>query len=295
MPNESSEPDSLRRRWFWVAIAVAALLAFLGFNAPGLLDLAKKSHRTILGHSGWPQWASVCDVGESADLGCMSYSVVAAEWRTFVDVNPARAKGDVRFVSVNENKLELPEFSHVSEGAGLARADGTLYRATEGKTVSNGELLLEIEALEGGEAGNAARGTTISLVNPVPGLSPQAVVTSSGLVGGGPGPRLDALTGEVRYLIVDVEMSNRDLKSSRRAVLPGLVDRGGEKFTADSVAMRVAVGADPYGVSIVPPGGTARSRLVFRAPHSRQLALWVGDPCDAELWAVMLLAPSFRR
>lgn len=295
MPQASLGIGSQRRRWILGAAALAAILAFLGLNAPALVRLTGKAQRVISGHSEWPEWASVREVGEQADLGCMTYSVVGAEWRSIVDVNPVPARGWVSLFSTSVNELDLPEFAHVPEGTRFSRADGALYRATQGGTISEGVLSLEIEALEGGDVGNADPGSKLSLVNPVAGLSPKATVTSEGVSGGAPGPRLDVLTGEIRYLVVDLEVANRDGESPRRAVVAGLIDSSGEKFAADVAAMRAAVGADPYGVIVAAPGETVRSRLVFRVPHNRRLALCVGDPCGSQLWASMLLDPSFRR
>lgn len=71
---------------------------------------------------------------------------------------------------------------------------GTVWQAPSGATYATlaeavipgeSEVVVEVQATDAGSAGNVEAGTTLSLVSPVAGVNSSAVVSGSGLVGGG--------------------------------------------------------------------------------------------------------------
>lgn len=64
------------------------------------------------------------------------------------------------------------------------RADGTVYRSTEGVTVASGTATVPVRAAAAGDAGDTAAGITLTLISPIAGLVPQALVATGGLSGG---------------------------------------------------------------------------------------------------------------
>ncbi len=66
----------------------------------------------------------------------------------------------------------------------MQRADGVIYRITDGGTIASGTLAVTVEALVAGTAGNCDEGTELTFVTPVAGVNATGVVDGDGLSGG---------------------------------------------------------------------------------------------------------------
>lgn len=66
----------------------------------------------------------------------------------------------------------------------VLQKDGREYETTEEVAIADGVATAEIEALEAGVEGDQAADTELRLVEPVPGVSGQAVVGAAGVLGG---------------------------------------------------------------------------------------------------------------
>lgn len=74
--------------------------------------------------------------------------------------------------------------SAIDEGTKLIRSDGVEYETTEAGIFSGTTLILAVEALTAGQAGNAEAGTIFVLSQTVVGVSSNAVVGADGISGG---------------------------------------------------------------------------------------------------------------
>ena len=74
--------------------------------------------------------------------------------------------------------------SVIPAGTLFSRADGQKYRTTSGTTLVSENASIPAAAAMPGRAGNAAGGTALSAVSPVPGVDSSALAWSSGFSGG---------------------------------------------------------------------------------------------------------------
>jgi len=89
---------------------------------------------------------------------------------------PAPASGNVTFTG--------SDGSTVLAGTLLSRSDGVQYATAGPATIAGGAATVAAAAVAGGAAGNLAAGATLTLLNPVAGVSTDAVVAGGGLGGG---------------------------------------------------------------------------------------------------------------
>ena len=94
----------------------------------------------------------------------------------------------------------------VPTGTQLQRSDGAAFVATADATLASGTAAVTVAAIEAGAAGNAVAGTQMSFVQPVSGVSSQAVVAVGGLVGGADRESDEALRGRVLARIQQAPM-----------------------------------------------------------------------------------------
>jgi len=74
--------------------------------------------------------------------------------------------------------------SEIEENTVMLRSDGIEYLVVDGGIFAGTTLTLTVEALQAGQAGNAEPGTTLSLSQPIDGVTSSAVVSGDGLTGG---------------------------------------------------------------------------------------------------------------
>lgn len=132
--------------------------------------LAMVSHE-LHGHLAWngrQMHIATCDLSELTER--------ATFWG--ITRNPARpASGLVLFVGA--------EGATIPAGAELRRADDTRYTLDADATIgADGLVTAATTAAEAGAAGNAAPGTSLTLIEPVDRVQTAAAVAAGGLVGG---------------------------------------------------------------------------------------------------------------
>lgn len=66
----------------------------------------------------------------------------------------------------------------------LTHSNGNIYYVTASGAPSGGNVVIEAQAQDAGVAGNLAAGESLTLVSPVSGVNPQAVVIGDGIAGG---------------------------------------------------------------------------------------------------------------
>lgn len=72
----------------------------------------------------------------------------------------------------------------VPTGTEIQRADGVVYTTAAEAVIVAGTATVEITAAEAGIAGNAVAGSQLSFINPIDGVTSEAVVAVGGIVGG---------------------------------------------------------------------------------------------------------------
>lgn len=146
--------------------------ARLRFSALGVLaDVIAAAQHLQHGHLDWIVRQCLPDSAEGDYL---------TRWATLYGLarKPAtRAAGTITLTGLPGTTLPA--------GRELTRADGTRYATTAGATIGGGgTATVPVEALGGGEAGNAAEGTRLTLSLAVVGLEGSALVAAGGLSGG---------------------------------------------------------------------------------------------------------------
>ncbi|MBF0325978.1 MAG: baseplate J/gp47 family protein [Alphaproteobacteria bacterium] len=114
----------------------------------------------------------------------------------------AAAAGTIRLTGLDGRPL--------ADGARLTRSDGVEYRVAAGGTIAAGILDVAIEAVVAGAAGNAAAGTTATLVNPVDGIDGTATILAPGLTGGAEAETEDSYRGRVLLRLREPPMAGND-------------------------------------------------------------------------------------
>lgn len=126
--------------------------------------------------------------------GAILRSLHASKWGI-----PALAEtyagGNVTFAGVNG--------SVIPSGTLLQRSDARQYRTTAEATIVAGAATVPVEAVVAGKDGNAAAGSTLTLVSPVAGVHAAATVAAGGLVGGEDEETDDALRARILERIQD--------------------------------------------------------------------------------------------
>lgn len=100
-------------------------------------------------------------------------------WAQTYGISPALAtfaSGSVTFTGTNGSIIEAGEI--------LQAPDGVQFIVNADVSVSGGEALVAITALNAGSAGNLPAGVGISLVKPVDGVNSTAIVDAAGISGG---------------------------------------------------------------------------------------------------------------
>lgn len=101
------------------------------------------------------------------------------DWARTWGVTRRRAEAATGIVRAEgENGTTIPE------GTRLESADGETYEVTSAATVEDGEAVLEVEAVEAGEAGNLQADEALQFISAVAGVDGEAVVGEDGLTGG---------------------------------------------------------------------------------------------------------------
>lgn len=101
------------------------------------------------------------------------------DWGSMLEVerNPAvKASGPVTFTGTNSTVLLA--------GTTLKAPDDSLFIVTIGGTVAAGSVVVTVQAVVAGVAGNLANGAALSLVTPVAGIDSTGLVSGAGLVNG---------------------------------------------------------------------------------------------------------------
>lgn len=79
----------------------------------------------------------------------------------------------------------------------MQRADGAQYESTAEAVVQDGEALVPVRAVTPGAGGNAVAGTTLSLVQPVPGFDFSGAVAEDGIAAGVDVEDVEAMRGRL--------------------------------------------------------------------------------------------------
>jgi len=74
--------------------------------------------------------------------------------------------------------------SVIPEDTILVRDDGVTYRVTAEATISSGTAVVQVEAVEAGEAGNLDEGEVLAFESPIAGVDASVTVNSGGISGG---------------------------------------------------------------------------------------------------------------
>lgn len=186
------------------------------FDRPSLTDLITRSQADVQSRLACPALLPVSNLavlsrvhaggvhGLYGFLDWLAQQVLAdtaeAEWlarqaaiRGLARVAASYAAGDLTLTGTTGTE--------VLADTAWQRADGTLYRALAPVTLTGGGATVAIRAVVAGAAGTTAAGVTLTLVSPVAGLVPQALVASGGLSGGADEEGDEALRGRLLDVI----------------------------------------------------------------------------------------------
>lgn len=94
---------------------------------------------------------------------------------------------------------QLVGTSPISVDSELTHTNGNIYYVTASGSPSGGNVVVEIQAKDAGIAGNLATGESLTLVSPVSGVNPQAVVIGDGIAGGVDLEPISELLERLRY------------------------------------------------------------------------------------------------
>ena len=119
-------------------------------------------------------------------------------------LSAAKAVGPVSVTGVNG--------SVVPEGALYQALDGTEYVTVSSGLIVGGVAQVDMEAMAFGAAANAQEGAVLTIVSPIPGVSPDAHVASGGIAGGSDGMSIEA------YRVRVLERTGRYITGANAAV-----------------------------------------------------------------------------
>lgn len=105
----------------------------------------------------------------------------------------SRAEGPVQ--------LMLTDTATAQTGVQLQRGDGVAYRITASASAPAGTLVVRLEALEPGLAGNVAAGTQLTFITPQPGIAQTATVADAGITGGADVESVQELLGRLIFRV----------------------------------------------------------------------------------------------
>lgn len=81
-------------------------------------------------------------------------------------------------------RLMLTDTATAQAGVQLQRGDGVAYRIVDSASAPAGTLVVSLEAVEPGQAGNLPAGTQLTFITPQPGIALTATVADAGITGG---------------------------------------------------------------------------------------------------------------
>lgn len=100
-------------------------------------------------------------------------------WATIKDISrklAMQAAGPVDFAGIDGSPIPV--------NTPIRRADGVNYQTTAAGVIAAGTATVEVQAIEGGLAGNTGFGVQLFLSSPLPGVQSQCTVSPLGITGG---------------------------------------------------------------------------------------------------------------